>query len=135
MQLDLPALISLVTHSMMQHRPNPMELRSLDSYIQILCRFQKWKWKVPSPSLLSNEKSLNPKFHLLYLQCADWDAYLFLLTFLQGNICKWRISATNGEKIILNITHLDIPPSHGCHSDFLEIRDGYWHRSELLSMY
>ena len=20
----------------------------------------------------------------------------------------------------------------GCHSDFLEIRDGYWHRSELL---
>ena len=53
----------------------------------------------------------------------------------QGDICKWRISATNGEKIILNVTQLDIPPSHGCHSDFLEIRDGYWHRSELLGIF
>ena len=52
----------------------------------------------------------------------------------QGDICKWRISATNGEKIILNVTHLDIPASHGCHSDFLEIRDGYWHPSELLGI-
>ena len=29
----------------------------MDSYIQILCRFQKCKRKVPPPSLLSNEKS------------------------------------------------------------------------------
>ena len=28
---------------MMQRRPNPTELRSMDSYIQILCRFQKSK--------------------------------------------------------------------------------------------
>ena len=60
----------------------------------------------------------------------DWFWFLF-----QGDICKWRISATNGEKIILNVTQLDIPPSHGCHSDFLEIRDGYWHRSELLGIF
>ena len=42
--------ISLVTQSMMQRRPNPMELRSIDSYIQILCRFQKSKRKVPPSS-------------------------------------------------------------------------------------
>ena len=36
---------------MMQRRPNPTELRSMDSYIQILCRFQKSKQKVPPPSL------------------------------------------------------------------------------------
>jgi hypothetical protein len=42
---------------MLQHRPNWMELRSMDSHIQILCRFQKCKRKVPPPSLLSNEKS------------------------------------------------------------------------------
>ena len=47
----------IVTQHMLQRRPNCMELRSMDSYIQILCRFQKCKQKVPPPSLLSNEKS------------------------------------------------------------------------------
>ena len=32
---------------MMQHRPNWKELRSMDYHIQILCRFQKNKQKVP----------------------------------------------------------------------------------------
>ena len=66
----------------------------------------------------------------LYTQTSNNMYYMYYI--FQGDICKWRISATNGEKIILNVTHLDIPASHGCHSDFLEIRDGYWHRSELL---
>ena len=48
---------SLVTQPMLQRRPKRTELRSMDSYIQILCRFQKCKQKVPPPSLLSNEKS------------------------------------------------------------------------------
>ena len=42
---------------MLQRRPNPTELRMMDSYIQILCRFHKCIRKVPPPSLLSNEKS------------------------------------------------------------------------------
>ena len=41
---------------MLQRQPNRTELRLMDSYIQILCRFQKCKQKVPPPSLLSNEK-------------------------------------------------------------------------------
>ena len=49
--------LPLVTQPMMQQRPNATELRSMDSYIQILCRFQKCKRKVPPPSLLCNEKS------------------------------------------------------------------------------
>ena len=49
------ASYTLVTQPMKQHRPNPTELRSMDSYIQILCRFQKCKRKVPPPSLLSND--------------------------------------------------------------------------------
>ena len=48
---------SLVTQPKLQRRPNCMELRSMDSYIQILCRFQKCKQKVLPPSLLNNEKS------------------------------------------------------------------------------
>ena len=52
---------SLVTQPMLQCRPNPTELRLMDSYIQILCRFQKCKGKVPPPSLLSNEKSKSEK--------------------------------------------------------------------------
>ena len=32
---------SLVTQPMLQRRPNGTELRSMDPYIQILCRFQQ----------------------------------------------------------------------------------------------
>jgi hypothetical protein len=38
---------TLVTQPMLQRRPNRTELRSMDSCIQILCRFQKCKRKVP----------------------------------------------------------------------------------------
>ena len=48
---------ALVTQPMLQLRPNQTELRSMDYYHQILCRFWKCKRKVPPPSLLSNEKS------------------------------------------------------------------------------
>ena len=41
---------------MLQRQPNRMELKTMDSYIQILCRFQKCKWKVPPLSPLSTKK-------------------------------------------------------------------------------
>ena len=41
---------------MSQLRPNQTELRSMDLYNQILCRFQKYKRKVPPPSLPPFEK-------------------------------------------------------------------------------
>lgn len=46
--------------------------------------------------------------------------------------CEWRITATHGERIVLNITELDIFKGDNCKQDFLEIRDGYWHKSPLL---
>ena len=46
---------SLVTQPMLQLRPNCTELRSMDYYLQIFCRFRKCKQKVPPPSLLSND--------------------------------------------------------------------------------
>ena len=52
----LPRL-SLVTQPMLQRRLNSTELRAMDSYIQILCRFQKSKQKVPPPSLPCTKKS------------------------------------------------------------------------------
>ena len=42
---------TLVTRPMLQRRPKRTELRSVDSYIQILSRFQKCKPKFPPPSL------------------------------------------------------------------------------------
>ena len=42
---------TLVTQPMSQLRPNRLELRSMDLSDQILCRFQKYKRKVPPPSL------------------------------------------------------------------------------------
>lgn len=49
-----------------------------------------------------------------------------------GDKCEWRITATHGEKIALNITDLDIYKTDGCRTDYLEIRDGYWHKSPSL---
>lgn len=49
-----------------------------------------------------------------------------------GERCEWRITATHGERIVLNITELDILKSDQCSTDYLEIRDGYWHKSPLL---
>ena len=48
---------ALVTQSMMQCQPNPTELRSMNSYVQILYIFQKSKQKVPPPSLPCIKKS------------------------------------------------------------------------------
>ena len=47
---------SLVTPPKIKRQPNPTELRLMDSYIQILCRFQKSKRKFPPPSLLCTKK-------------------------------------------------------------------------------
>ena len=52
-------------------------------------------------------------------------------------LCQWRISATHGEKIVLNITALDIPitghtAANECDTDYLEVRDGYYVMSPLL---
>ena len=49
-------VLALVTQPMLQRRPNCTELRSMDSYTQILCRFQKCKQKVPPPSLPYSKK-------------------------------------------------------------------------------
>jgi hypothetical protein len=44
----------------------------------------------------------------------------YLLFFVKGDLCQWRILATHGEKIVLNITSLDIPASVNCQLDYLE---------------
>ncbi|KAG5673535.1 hypothetical protein PVAND_003575 [Polypedilum vanderplanki] len=49
--------------------------------------------------------------------------------------CEWRITATHGERIVLNITDLDIFKSENCRTDYLEIRDGYWHKSPILGRF
>lgn len=49
--------------------------------------------------------------------------------------CEWRIKATHGEKIFLNITDLDIAQSDNCRDNYLEVRDGYWHKAPLKGLY
>ncbi|CAG9768768.1 unnamed protein product [Ceutorhynchus assimilis] len=53
----------------------------------------------------------------------------------EGIRCEWRITATHGEKIVLNITALDIGKSPECNEDYVEVRDGYWHKSTVLGVY
>ncbi|GFY71439.1 tolloid-like protein 2 [Trichonephila inaurata madagascariensis] len=40
----------------------------------------------------------------------------------EGTHCEWRITATQGERIILNITEIDIHKSENCDTDYLELR-------------
>ncbi|XP_037045819.1 tolloid-like protein 1 [Bradysia coprophila] len=49
--------------------------------------------------------------------------------------CEWRITATHGETIVLNITDLAIFKSNNCRTDYLEIHDGYWHKSKVLGRF
>ena len=69
----------------MQHRLNPRKLRSMDSYIKILCRFQKSKQKNLPPSLgntVSEQASIKELGQIPY-----WDPKLEIyLCFL----CCWR---------------------------------------------
>ncbi|CAN8020366.1 unnamed protein product [Ixodes persulcatus] len=53
----------------------------------------------------------------------------------EGEHCEWRITATHGERIVLNVTELDIYESDNCETDYIEVRDGYWHKSPLLGRY
>ncbi|XP_037956128.1 dorsal-ventral patterning protein tolloid [Teleopsis dalmanni] len=46
--------------------------------------------------------------------------------------CEWRITATNGERIVLQIHHLDLLSTTNCETDYLEVRDGYWYKSPVL---
>ena len=50
------------------------------------------------------------------------------------DLCQWRISATHGEKIVLNISSLDIPQTQDCEGDYVEVRDGHWLKSPLLGL-
>jgi len=50
----------------------------------------------------------------------------------QPEKCEWRITATHGERIVLNITDLDIFHSDDCRQEYIEIRDGYWIKSPLI---
>ncbi|XP_026321881.1 tolloid-like protein 1 [Hyposmocoma kahamanoa] len=39
--------------------------------------------------------------------------------------CEWRIVATHGERVVLNITEIDIHKSEECRYEWVEVRDGY----------
>ena len=59
----------------------------------------------------------SPQYAALYSAASGADPQ----PFKKGDKCEWRILATHGEKIILNITSLDIPPSANCQLDYLEV--------------
>ncbi|KAL8603880.1 hypothetical protein ACOMHN_049698 [Nucella lapillus] len=52
-----------------------------------------------------------------------------------SELCQWRISATHGEKIVLNITQLDLPQSYNCQTDYMEVRDGHYIKSPLMGRF
>ena len=59
MDKEKKSVHTLVTQPMLQLTPNQTELRSMDLYNQIFCRFQKCIQKVPPPSLPCRRKKKN----------------------------------------------------------------------------
>jgi hypothetical protein len=49
-------------------------------------------------------------------------------------LCQWRISATHGEKIVLNLTMIDLPESPDCLINYVEVRDGPAVTAPLLGL-
>lgn len=47
-------------------------------------------------------------------------------------MCEWRITATPGEKVILDIQTMDMLQTTNCSVDYLEVRDGYSPYSRLM---
>ncbi|XP_072939478.1 tolloid-like protein 1 [Epargyreus clarus] len=47
--------------------------------------------------------------------------------------CEWRIVATHGERVVLNITEIDIHKSDGCWSEWVEVWDGYMPNAPVLT--
>ncbi|XP_064459101.1 bone morphogenetic protein 1-like [Ornithodoros turicata] len=56
-------------------------------------------------------------------------------THSEGRYCKWLLTATSEERILLNISLLDIHQSDACETDYLEIRDGYGNEAPPLGRY
>ncbi|CAK1545983.1 unnamed protein product [Leptosia nina] len=46
--------------------------------------------------------------------------------------CEWRIVATHGERVVLNITEIDIHKSDGCRSEWVDVLDGYMPDAPVL---
>ncbi|KAL5282994.1 BMP1.2 family protein [Megaselia abdita] len=49
--------------------------------------------------------------------------------------CEWRITATNGERIILKIENLNLLKTENCETDYLEVRDGYYVKSPIIGRF
>lgn len=50
-------------------------------------------------------------------------------------LCEWSITRSHSEKIVINITEMQIFDSPNCAVDFLEIYDGHYHGSPLLGRF
>ncbi|XP_045532210.1 tolloid-like protein 1 [Pieris brassicae] len=46
--------------------------------------------------------------------------------------CEWRIVATHGERVVLNITEIDIHKTDGCRSEWVDVLDGYMPDAPVL---
>ncbi|BFZ01255.1 hypothetical protein BsWGS_04294 [Bradybaena similaris] len=51
------------------------------------------------------------------------------------DLCQWRISCTHGEKVDVTISSLNIPESRNCETDYLDVRDGYYHISPQIKRF
>lgn len=49
--------------------------------------------------------------------------------------CQWYIRRNQGEFIELVMDYIDITESDDCSSDYVEIQDGYWTKSPILSRF
>uniref|UniRef100_A0A1A9WNS1 Metalloendopeptidase n=1 Tax=Glossina brevipalpis TaxID=37001 RepID=A0A1A9WNS1_9MUSC len=72
---------------------------------------------------------LSPHYQGLKIAALEGKVHSYNLIY---EVCEWHIRAGNGERIALQINDVSLHYSLNCSEDYIEIRDGYWHRSPLL---
>ena len=92
---------------MVQLRPNSTEVRSMDYYHQIFCRFRKCKRKVPPPSPLSNDFEKSCFFSKILVMFYFFSLIKFFRPykdFLSKILCigMWKQKSEWFEKIFIN---------------------------------
>lgn len=106
-------------------------LLSVDIYARTMKVVLKMSWRTVYVFAECGRTLLSPSAEFSSPEYENENQAVHLLD-KDGYRCVWRIEATHGEVIALNITDLAIGHTKDCVGDYLEIRDGYWHKSTLL---
>ena len=124
---------SLVTQPRLQLTPNQTELRSMDLYNQIFCRFQKCNQKVPPPSLPCRRKK---KLHLSFSGRNFFLGWLLGQPYQPKRSTSQKLVEKDKKVLAIKILYQNLKKStckHHCRHFFVGSSDVWVNRAGLFS--